>query len=51
MAEFEEEGGGPREPQGPPAGPGSYIVRMTLRGRAYTTTLTVREDPGLQPGR
>ena len=50
-AEFEEEGGGPREPQGPAVGPGTYVVKMTLRGRAYTTTLTVRDDPGLQPER
>jgi photosystem II stability/assembly factor-like uncharacterized protein len=47
----EEEGFGPREPQGPPAGPGTYVVRLTVKGKTYATTLTVRDDPGLQPER
>ena len=46
-AGFDEEGGGgPREPEGPAVGPGSYVVKLTAGDKVYTTTLTVREDPG-----
>ncbi|MFH1573113.1 MAG: hypothetical protein ABIG68_03975 [Acidobacteriota bacterium] len=37
--------GGLREPQGSPAGPGLYLIRLEVGGRSYTTTLTVRMDP------
>ena len=38
-------GFGPREAQGAQAGPGYYIVKLTVEGRTYTTTLKVRMDP------
>jgi photosystem II stability/assembly factor-like uncharacterized protein len=31
--------------QGEEAGPGTYIVRLTVDGRTYESTVTVREDP------
>jgi hypothetical protein len=49
MGGSDEEGGGARQLPGPPAGPGAYVVKMTMKGRVYTTTLAVREDPGLIP--
>jgi hypothetical protein len=39
--------GGMRGPQGEPAGPGTYLVRLTVDGDVISTTVTVREDPGL----
>ncbi len=35
----------PREPRGPWVAPGSYTVRLTVAGRAYTQPLTVKLDP------
>ena len=35
----------PREPRGPWVAPGSYTVRLTVAGRAYTRPLTVKMDP------
>jgi photosystem II stability/assembly factor-like uncharacterized protein len=35
----------PREPRGPWVAPGSYQVRLTVAGRAYTQPLTVKMDP------
>lgn len=35
----------PREPRGPWVLPGRYVVRLTVGGRAYTQSLTVRMDP------
>jgi hypothetical protein len=35
----------PREPRGPWVLPGSYTVRLTVSGQAYTQPLTVRMDP------
>jgi len=34
-----------RGPQGTPAGPGTYVVRLTVGGETHTTTLSVRADP------
>jgi hypothetical protein len=31
--------------QGEEAGPGTYLVRLTVAGRTYESTVTVREDP------
>jgi photosystem II stability/assembly factor-like uncharacterized protein len=45
-AGFDEEGGGgSREPQGPAAGPGTYLVKLTAGGKVHTTMLVVRDDP------
>jgi hypothetical protein len=33
--------------QGEEAGPGTYLVRLTVAGRTYESTVTVREDPDL----
>ena len=44
----ESEGGGGFQQQarlGPPAGPGTYRVKLTVSGNSYETTVTVREDP------
>ncbi|MBV9775104.1 MAG: glycoside hydrolase [Gemmatimonadetes bacterium] len=38
-------GNTPREPRGPWVLPGSYTVRLTVDGRAYTQPLVVRMDP------
>jgi len=38
-------GNTPREPRGPWVVPGTYTVRLTVNGRAYTQPLTVRMDP------
>ena len=38
-------GNTPREPRGPSVVPGTYTVRLTVSGRAYTQPLTVRMDP------
>jgi len=35
----------PREPRGPGVVPGRYTVRLTVAGRIYAETLTVRMDP------
>jgi len=35
----------PPSPEGPLALPGVYTVRLTVDGKAYTQTLTVRDDP------
>jgi photosystem II stability/assembly factor-like uncharacterized protein len=35
----------PRLPQGPPAVPGAYSVKLTVDGRAYTAPLTIKMDP------
>jgi hypothetical protein len=35
----------PREPRGPWVAPGSYTVRLTVAGRAYTQPITVKLDP------
>ena len=35
----------PREPRGPIVVPGRYTVRLTVAGRIYAETLTVRMDP------
>lgn len=35
----------PREPLGPFAAPGRYVVRLTVDGQAYTQPLTLRMDP------
>jgi hypothetical protein len=35
----------PREPRGPWALPGSYTVRLTIAGKAYTQPLVIRMDP------
>jgi photosystem II stability/assembly factor-like uncharacterized protein len=32
---------------GVPAGPGTYIVTLNVGGKAYRTSLTVRDDPGI----
>jgi hypothetical protein len=37
--------GGPGGPQGDPADPGEYRVTMTVNGKTYPSTLTVRPDP------
>jgi len=39
--------GGMRGPQGEQAGPGTYLVQLTVDGQTYTSTVTVREDPDL----
>ncbi len=45
----EEEGGpGAREILGAPAGPGTYVVKLTVGAKTYTTLLTVRDDPALR---
>jgi hypothetical protein len=41
-------GFGAREPQGPQAGPGVYLVRLTVEGKTYSTALRVRTDPLLE---
>jgi photosystem II stability/assembly factor-like uncharacterized protein len=38
----------PREPQGPLALPGSYVVRLTVDGRKLEQPLTVKADPRVQ---
>jgi len=38
-------GNTPREPRGPWVVPGTYTVRLTVNGRAYSQPLTVRMDP------
>ena len=35
----------PREPRGPWAIPGQYTVRLTVGGKSYSQTLTIRMDP------
>jgi photosystem II stability/assembly factor-like uncharacterized protein len=35
---------------GPPAGPGSYIVRLTVGERTYTGSVAIRPDPDLPAG-
>ncbi|MEO7145423.1 MAG: glycoside hydrolase, partial [Bryobacteraceae bacterium] len=35
----------PREPRGPIALPGSYTVKLTVNGKAYTAPLVVKMDP------
>jgi photosystem II stability/assembly factor-like uncharacterized protein len=35
----------PREPRGPWAIPGRYLVRLTVDGRTYSRPLTIRMDP------
>src|SRR5260370_1238232 len=35
----------PLEPRGPWVLPGSYVVQLTVSGKAYTQPLTVRMDP------
>jgi photosystem II stability/assembly factor-like uncharacterized protein len=35
----------PASPEGPLALPGTYTVRLTVDGKAYTSTVTVRNDP------
>jgi len=37
--------GGFRGPQGAEAAPGTYLVRLTVDGEIYTTTLSIRADP------
>jgi len=32
---------------GQTAGPGRYLVTLTVNGRTYANTLTIRDDPGL----
>ena len=39
--------GGNQGPQGDPALPGEYLVKMTANGKTYTSRITVREDPML----
>jgi hypothetical protein len=46
-----EEGRGAAEPQGPPAGPGTYRVTLRAGDRIVTATLVVRDDPALMPAR
>jgi hypothetical protein len=38
-------GSTPASPEGPLAPPGAYTVRLTVDGKQYTQTLTVRADP------
>jgi hypothetical protein len=38
----------PREPQGPLALPGSYVVRLTVDGRRLEQPLTVKPDPRVE---
>jgi hypothetical protein len=33
--------------QGAEAGPGTYVVRLTVEGRTFTSTVTVRDDPAI----
>jgi hypothetical protein len=35
----------PREPRGPIALPGEYIVKLTVDGKSFTQPLTVKMDP------
>jgi hypothetical protein len=35
----------PREPRGPTVVPGTYTVKLTVNGKAYSQPLTVRMDP------
>jgi photosystem II stability/assembly factor-like uncharacterized protein len=35
----------PVSPEGPLALPGTYMIRLTVNGRAYTQTVNVRNDP------
>ncbi|HTR22155.1 MAG TPA: hypothetical protein VMH88_14995 [Gemmatimonadales bacterium] len=35
----------PASPEGPLAPPGQYTVRLTVNGRSYTQTVTVKNDP------
>jgi hypothetical protein len=35
----------PRTPQGPRVAPGSYTIKLTIRGKPLTTTVEVRADP------
>jgi hypothetical protein len=35
----------PASPEGPLAPPGTYTVRLTVNGKAYTQTVSVRNDP------
>jgi photosystem II stability/assembly factor-like uncharacterized protein len=35
----------PREPRGPWAAPGRYTVRLTVGGKSYTQSLTIKMDP------
>jgi photosystem II stability/assembly factor-like uncharacterized protein len=46
---FDPEGSGfgPPRPRGVEAGAGTYRVRLTVGGRTYEGTVTVREDPGV----
>lgn len=45
--------GGPagEEPAGSLAAPGTYLVKLSVKGKALSAPLIVREDPGLQPPR
>jgi len=36
---------------GPQADPGSYVVHLTVDGRTYTGTVSIRNDPALPAGR
>ena len=38
----------PREPRGPWAVPGQYTARLTVGGRSYTQTFTVKMDPRIK---
>jgi len=38
-------GGFGRGPRGTPAGPGTYLVRLTVDGETYSTTVSIRADP------
>ena len=42
-------GGGFGGPRFPPAGPGTYKVKIMVGGRTLETTVSVREDPALTP--
>ena len=35
----------PASPEGPMAPPGTYTVRLTVEGKAYTSTVAVKNDP------
>ncbi len=43
-------GNEPKGPNGPWVVPGTYDVRLTLRGRSYDQKLEVREDPRIEVG-
>ena len=38
----------PREPRGPFAAPGEYTARLTVGGKSYSQTFTVRMDPRIK---